>query len=125
MGAVKEIKAETPTRQSARIAAKAITDAFSEDEAEKVKLAPNPELPDARGKKKGWSFQWLMALLTMVLVPAILVSLHTLCTKASCKLQVPKFSTNVIDYFNLNALLIVVAVGTVVTTFGFLPVGKV
>ena len=40
---------ETPTRQSARIAAKA-TDAFSDNEEEKVKLAPNPELPDARGK---------------------------------------------------------------------------
>jgi len=115
----------TPTRQSARIAAKAITDAFSDDETEKVKLAPNPELPDARGKKKGWSFQWLMALLTMVLVPAILVSLHTLCSKASCKLQVPKFSTNVKDYFNLNSFLIVVAVGAYVTTFGLLPVGKV
>ena len=39
-----------PTRQSARIAAKAVTDAFSDDETEKVKLAPNPELPDARDK---------------------------------------------------------------------------
>merc|ERR1712227_674997 len=80
---------ETPTRVSARIAAKAVTDAFSDDEAEKVKLAPNPELPDARGKKKGWSFQWVMALVFMVLGPVILISLHTLCTKASCKPQVP------------------------------------
>merc|ERR1711892_1377656 len=60
--AVKEIKAETPTRTSARIAAKAISDAFSDDEGEKIKLAPNPELPDARGKKKGWSFEWVWAL---------------------------------------------------------------
>merc|ERR1711892_1592193 len=35
--AVKEIKAETPTRTSARIAAKAISDAFSDDEGEKIK----------------------------------------------------------------------------------------
>merc|ERR1719229_214726 len=98
--AVKEIKAETPTRTSARLAAKALTDAFSDDEAEKVKLAPNPELPDARGKKKGWSFQWLMALIMMVLCPIILVSLHTLCTKASCKPEVPKLSTNIKDYFS-------------------------
>ena len=80
--AVKEIKAETPTRTSARLAAKALTDAFSDDETEKVKLAPNPELPDARGKKKGWSFEWLWAIIFMILGPVILVSLHTLCTKS-------------------------------------------
>merc|ERR1712106_726799 len=74
--AVKEIKAETPTRTSARIAAKAISDAFSDDEGEKIRLAPNPELPDARGKKKGWSFEWVWALIFMILGPVILVSLH-------------------------------------------------
>ena len=79
--AVKEIKAETPTRVSARIAAKAISDAFSDDESEKIKLAPNPELPDARGKKKGWSFEWVWAIIFMILGLAIMVSLHTLCTK--------------------------------------------
>jgi len=115
----------TPTRQSARIAAKAITDAFSDDETEKVKLAPNPELPDARGKKKGWSFQWVMALVFMILGPVILVSLHTLCGKAACKLQVPKLSTDLKDYFNWNAFYIVVALGAVVPTFGYVPIGKV
>jgi len=119
------VVAPTPTRQSARIAAKAVTDAFSDDEAEKVKLAPNPELPDARGKKKGWSFQWLMALIMMVLCPIILVSLHTLCTKASCKPEVPKLSTNIKDYFSWNAFYLVMAVGFVVPSFGFLPIGKV
>ena len=44
-----------------------------------VKLAPNPELPDSRGRKKGWSFEWAWALLFMLLAPAILVTLHTLC----------------------------------------------
>jgi len=115
----------TPTRQSARIAAKATTDAFSDDEAEKVKLAPNPELPDARGKKKGWSFQWVMALVFMILGPVILVSLHNLCSKTACKPQVPKLSTNLADYFNWNALYIVMAVGAVVPTFGWVPIGKV
>jgi len=119
------VVAPTPTRQSARIAAKAVTDAFSDDETEKVKLAPNPELPDARGKKKGWSFQWVMALVFMVLGPVILISLHTLCTKTSCKPQVPKLSTDIKDYFSWNAFYIVMAVGFVVPTFGLLPVGKV
>merc|ERR1711892_994357 len=101
--AVKEIKAETPTRVSARIAAKAISDAFSDDESEKIKLAPNPELPDARGKKKGWSFEWVWAIIFMILGPAILVSLHTLCTKTGCKLETPKISTNYTDYINKDA----------------------
>jgi hypothetical protein len=33
---VKETKAETPTRTSARIAAKALSEGFSDDETEKV-----------------------------------------------------------------------------------------
>ena len=45
-----------------------------------MKLAPNPELPDARGKRRAWSLEWVWAILFMVLGPAILVSLHTLCT---------------------------------------------
>merc|ERR1711892_404338 len=111
--AVKEIKAETPTRVSARIAAKAISDAFSDDESEKIKLAPNPELPDARGKKKGWSFEWVWAIIFMILGPAILVSLHTLCTKTGCKLETPKISTNYTDYINKDAIIKLVAFSAV------------
>ena len=50
-----------------------------------MELAPNPELPDARGRKKGWSFEWVWCLFFMVLGPALLLSLHTLCTKAACR----------------------------------------
>ena len=35
---MKALKAETPTRISSRIKAKAISDAFSDDESEKVNL---------------------------------------------------------------------------------------
>jgi len=115
----------TPTRVSARIAAKATADAFSDDETEKVKLAPNPELPDARGKKKGWSFEWVWCLFFMLLGPYVLISLHTLCTKSGCKLDIPKLSTNIKDYFNLNSFYLVLASGTVIPFMGFLPVGKV
>lgn len=38
---VKEIKAETPTRTSARIAAKALHEGFSDDETEKVEAKDN------------------------------------------------------------------------------------
>ena len=116
--------AETPTRVSARIAAKAITEAFSEDEGEKVaKLAPNPELPDARGRKKGWSFEWVWALVFMVLGPVILVSLHTLCTKSACKLQMPVLSTAVADYLNQEAVTIVIGFSLLLTLASYIPVG--
>jgi len=115
---------ETPTRVSARIAAKAVTDAFSDDETEKVKLAPNPELPDARGRKKGWSFEWVSCLFFTLFCPAVLVSLHTLC-KADCKLALPKISTNVADYFNLPAFYLTLCGGTVLVNLGYLPIGKI
>ena len=40
---VKEIKAETPTRTSARIAAKALHEGFSDDETEKVNKQTNKQ----------------------------------------------------------------------------------
>jgi len=123
--AVKEIKAETPTRTSARLAAKALTDAFSDDETEKVKLAPNPELPDARGKKKGWSFEWLWAIIFMILGPVILVSLHTLCTKSGCKLETPKFSTKHTDYINKDALIQLAGFYAVLKISSFIPLGSI
>jgi len=118
----KVLKAETPTRISKRIAAKAISDAFSDDESEKVKLAPNPELPDARGRKRGWSWEWVWAVLFMVLGPAIIVSLHTLCNK-SCKLAMPVLSRDLKTYWDLPSFLSVFAFGQVVDALSFLPIG--
>merc|ERR1711962_1024283 len=119
-------RVETPSRVSKRIAAKAISDAFSDDEGDgEVKLAPNPELPDARGKKKGWSFEWVWALIFMILGPGILVSLHTLCTKASCKLETPKISTDLKTYYNLEAVMMYCGFWSVLKLLKFLPVGAV
>jgi len=115
-------KAETPTRISARIAAKASSDAFSDDESEKVKLAPNPELPDSRGRKKGWSFEWAWALLFMLLAPAILVTLHTLC-QTGCKLEVPKFPKDVKSYVDLQSLGMLLGFCVLVDILSFLPIG--
>ena len=122
---VAKVKAvATPTRVSSRIAAKAVTDAFSDDETEKVKLAPNPELPDARGRKKGWSVEWVSCLFFTLFCPAVLVSLHTLC-KAGCKLAVPKISTAAADYFNWPAFYLTFIGGSVIGTLGYLPIGKI
>jgi len=121
---IKSVKAETPTRVSARLAAKAISDAFSDDEdAGKVKLAPNPELPDARGKKKSWSFEWVWALIFMVLGPLIIITLHTLCSKNGCKLDTPKISLEVEDYVDKEAMLMLVGFGAILKILAFLPVG--
>jgi len=115
----------TPTRVSSRIAAKAITDAFSDDETEKpVKLAPNPELPDARGRKKGWSLEWVSCLFFTLFCPAVLVCLHTLC-QTGCKLAMPKISTSAADYFNMSAFYITLIGGSVIGTLGYLPIGKI
>jgi len=123
----KEKKIETtPSRMSKRLAAKAITDAFSDDEGEaKIKLAPNPELPDARGKKRGWSFEWLWALVFMVLGPAILISLHTLCTKASCTLRTPTISTELKTYYNLEAIMMLSGFWVALKVLKFLPIGPI
>jgi lamin-B receptor len=123
--AVKVIKAETPTRKSARVAAKAISDAFSDDESEKIKLAPNPELPDARGRKKGWSFEWVWAIIFMILGPVILVSLHTLCTKSGCKLETPKFSTKHTDYINKDAIIQLAGFYALLKISSFIPLGSI
>ena len=109
---------------SSRIAAKAITDAFSDDETEKVKLAPNPELPDARGRKKGWSLEWVSCLFFTLFCPAVLVSLHTLC-QAGCKLAMPKVSTSAADYFTWPAFYLTLVGGSVIGTLGYLPIGKI
>jgi len=122
---VRSVKAETPTRVSARIAAKALSDNFSDDEdAGKVKLAPNPELPDAYGKKpKGWSFEWLWALIFMVLGPLILITLHTLCLKHGCKLVKPNISQKIDDYVDLDAFYMLVGFGVIRFTLSALPIG--
>merc|ERR1719319_223858 len=117
-----KLKVETPTRMSARIAAK--VDAYSDDESEKVKLAPNPELPDARGRKKGWSLEWVSCLFFTLFCPAVLVSLHTLC-QTGCKLAMPNISTSAADYFTWPAFYLTFVGGSVIGTLGYLPIGKI
>jgi len=122
----KEKSLVTPSRVSQRIAAKATMDAFSDDESDtKVKLAPNPELPDARGKKKGWNFEWVWNLIFMILGPAILVSLHTLCTKASCKLEKPNISTDLKTYYDFDAVMMLLGFWAALSLLKFLPIGAV
>jgi len=128
----KVLAKEKPSRSSKRLEAKLTADAYSDDEGSSVKptLAPNPELPDAHGykKKKAWSFEWVKAVMFMVLSPTILVTLHTVCTKKSCAraswTDLPKLSTNYKSYTNLETLKLIIAFEMVIMSLNFLPIGK-
>lgn len=128
----KVLAEEKPSRSSKRLAAKLTADAYSDDEGSTVKptLAPNPELPDAHGykKKKAWSFEWVGAIIFMVLSPTILVTLHTVCGKKTCArgnwTQVPKLSTDYKAYTDIDALKLIMAFNAVIVVLNFLPIGK-
>ena len=107
--------AVTPTRQSARIAARleAVTD---DDETHGPKATPNPSHAVAKkggilGFFRNLSFEWLTSLILMALCPLILISLHTLCTKSSCKPVLPfeKLPKKLDAYWDPKAFLTVVA----------------
>jgi hypothetical protein len=122
----------TPTRQSARIAAR--VDAVSDDdETHGTKASPNPShsRSDKSGGKLGslfrnCSFEWIGALFMMALFPLILVSLHTLCTKTTCKPTLPfdKLPKTLAGYWDPQAFTAVVGFAIVLRILSFLPVGS-
>ena len=85
-------------RQSASPNRSGRLDEFSEDE-EKEETAPtgetqstNEEKTEAASGGGQWNVEWLWAIFFMLLCPAILVSLHTICTGHVCNLAVPRLS---------------------------------
>merc|ERR1719239_1477827 len=74
---------------------------------------------------KGWSFEWIWALVFMILGPGILISLHTLCTKVSCKLEMPTLSQDLKTYYNQDAVLMYAGFWAVLKLLKFVPVGSV
>ena len=85
-------------RQSASPNRSGRLDEFSEDE-EKEEAAPagetqstNEEKTEAPSAGGQWNVEWLWAIFFMLLCPAILVSLHTICTGHVCNLAVPRLS---------------------------------
>ena len=85
-------------RQSASPNRSGRLDEFSEDE-EKEETAPagetqstNEEKTEAPSGGGQWNVEWLWAIFFMLLCPAILVSLHTICTGHVCNLAVPRLS---------------------------------
>jgi len=121
----------TPTRQSARIAAAAA--AFSEDdETDGKKAIPKPSKTSFLCKLnpipfvKSLSFEWVGALFMMALFPLILVSLHTLCTKTSCKPVLPfdKLPKKLEEVWDPQAFLAVVGFTLVLRVLSFIPLGS-
>jgi len=126
----------TPTRQSARIAAAAA--AFSDDdETHGKKAIPNPDHKVSKTKSflcklnpipfvKSLSFEWVGALFMMALFPLILVSLHTLCTKTSCKPVLPfdKLPKTLKEVWDPQAFLTVVGFTLVLRVLSFIPLGS-
>jgi len=125
----------TPTRQSARIAAAAT--AFSDDdETHGKKAIPNPDHKVSKTSflcklnpipfVKSLSFEWVGALFMMALFPLILVSLHTLCTKTSCKPVLPfdKLPKTLEEVWDPQAFLTVVGFTLVLRILSFIPLGS-
>ena len=121
---------QTPTRQSARIAAR--VDAISDDdETHGSKAIPNPDhtVKKAGGVMaffKSLSFDWIGTLFMMALFPFILVSLHTLCTNSSCKPALPldKLPKTLQGYWDQQAFLVVVGFTAVLRVLSLLPLGS-
>lgn len=99
-------------------------DEFSEDE-EKEELRGEESLEGStleEGRK--WSVEWLWAAFFMVLCPAILISLHTICTGDICSLAVPTLSLNPRDYIHPEAVAMLLTFVFVVRALEFLCLGK-
>lgn len=127
--AVKAPKPEaTPTRASARIAAAKAAE-LSSDEDEATKKANKSAFTPTPGKLGGLfancNFAWVGALFFMALFPLILISLHTLCNKTSCKPALPfKDIPKALNaYWDPQAFAAVVGFAFVLRLLSLLPVG--
>lgn len=128
--ATPKAKAEppTPTRQSTRIATRRALAELSGDESEqKAKPSKASSIKTCISGIIGpyLSFDWIGALIFALLGPFILVSLHTLCTKSSCKPALPfdKIPKNLAAYWDREAFLLVVGFMLVLRVLSFLPLG--
>lgn len=104
-------------------------DEYSEDELDEgnVRSRVEEEEPigiDLGGKKSSWSFEWIWAILFMILCPAILTALHNLCTGNVTHLSGPLLSFNIQDYLDKEAILMVIGFVFVLRALEFLCLGK-
>ena len=91
------IASNASVRQSASPNRSAGLDEFSEDDEKPDPTTggePEPATEEKPESTPGspWSVEWVWAIFFMLLCPAILVSLHTICTGHVCNLAVPRLS---------------------------------
>ena len=91
------IASNASVRQSASPNRSGGLDEFSEDEEKAEPATGEPqsateEKTEATASSGSWSVEWVWAIFFMLLCPAILVSLHTICTGHVCNLAVPRLS---------------------------------
>ena len=121
----------TPTRASARIAAAKAAELSSDEDDSVKKTVRKSAAAEASSNKLcslfcNLNFAWVGALFFMALFPFILVSLHTLCTKTSCKPELPfnKFPKTLQAYWDPQAFAAVVSFGFALRLLSLLPVGS-
>jgi len=98
-------------------------DEYSEDELEESKAEIVTDNGNAVKQHGSWSFEWVWAILFMCLCPTILITLHTICTGNVCNLSMPRISTNPVDYYDKDAMLMVLGFATVLRICEFLCLG--
>jgi len=98
-------------------------DEYSEDELEPTKAEMQSDNSKDVCKTGSWSFEWIWAILFMLLCPSILITLHTICTGNVCNLSMPRISTNPVDYFDKEAMMIVIGFATILRLCEFLCLG--
>ena len=120
----------TPTRTSARIAAKVELSSDEDDSGRRKSYAASRGRGGGSGGIRGAvqsvlsTFHWVPTAVLAVMGPLIMLSLHELCKDGSCKLAMPKLSKKPADYWNPQAFGFVFVVMNLFRLLSYIPVGN-
>ena len=93
-------------------------DEFSEDEFEDATVRA------LVATSSGHNFEWIISIFFMILCPLVLIFLHNLCTAHGTNLKPPSISLNPLDYFDKEAMMIVLSFLAVLRFCEFVCIGK-
>ena len=98
-------------------------DEFSEDEFEDDKVT-TATVGASVATSSGHNFEWIISIFFMILCPLVLIFLHNLCTAHGTNLKPPSISLNPLDYFDKEAMMIVLSFLAVLRFCEFVCIGK-
>ena len=98
-------------------------DEFSEDEFEDDKVT-TATVRALVATSSGHNFEWIISIFFMILCPLVLIFLHNLCTAHGTNLKPPSISLNPLDYFDKEAMMIVLSFLAVLRVCEFVCIGK-